>query len=73
MSLNGNTGPLSGVFVVDLTQILAGPVCTMLLADMGADVVTVDKPNGGDDNRRLGPQSIYNGRDAGPAGSSASH
>ena len=44
--------------MVDLTQIMAGPVCTMLLADMGADVIKVEKPGGGDDTRRMGPPFI---------------
>ncbi|MCI0801312.1 MAG: CoA transferase, partial [Chloroflexi bacterium] len=49
---------LSDVLVLDLTQIMAGPFCTMVLADMGADVIKVEKPNGGDDNRRMGPPFI---------------
>ena len=59
MTTNLNpTLPLSGVKVMDLTQIMAGPYCTMMLADMGADVLKVEKPNGGDDTRRMGPPFI---------------
>ncbi len=47
--------PLDNVTVIDFTQILAGPFCTMLLADMGANVIKIEKPNGGDDTRRFGP------------------
>lgn len=50
--------PLNGMVVLDLTQILAGPVCTMVLADMGANVVKLEKPNGGDDNRHSGPPLV---------------
>jgi CoA:oxalate CoA-transferase len=48
-------GPLSGVTIVDLTRVLAGPYCTMVLADLGARVIKVELPAGGDDARRVGP------------------
>src|SRR5437588_12294310 len=44
-------GPLAGVRVLELAQIMAGPTCGMLLADMGADVIKVEKLPGGDDSR----------------------
>jgi CoA:oxalate CoA-transferase len=49
------TGPLAGVTVVDLTRVLAGPYCTLILADLGARVVKVELPGSGDDARRIGP------------------
>ena len=51
-------GPLAGLKVVELAHIMAGPVCGLMLADMGADVVKVEKMPGGDDSRRMVPPSI---------------
>lgn len=53
-------GPLSGILVIDLSRILAGPYCTLLMAEMGARVIKVEPPKGGDDARAYGP--FINGR-----------
>jgi formyl-CoA transferase/CoA:oxalate CoA-transferase len=52
---SGPVGALDGVHVVDLTRVMSGPYCTMLLADMGADVVKIEQPGRGDDTRAWGP------------------
>lgn len=52
------TAPLSGLRVFDLTRILAGPTCTQLLGDLGADVIKVERPGQGDDTRKWGPPFV---------------
>src|ERR1700745_1378149 len=49
------SGPLSGITIVDLSRILAGPYCTLLLAELGARVIKVEPPRQGDDARQYGP------------------
>ena len=51
-------GPLAGVKVVELAHIMAGPVCGLMLADLGADVIKVEKIPGGDDTRRMVPPKV---------------
>jgi crotonobetainyl-CoA:carnitine CoA-transferase CaiB-like acyl-CoA transferase len=57
-SKQNRTGPLDGLKVIDLSHIMAGPACSMLLADMGADVIKVEKMPGGDDARRMVPPTV---------------
>ncbi|MHA7852551.1 CaiB/BaiF CoA transferase family protein [Roseovarius sp.] len=62
MTKGSENGPLAGMKVVELAHIMAGPVCGLMLADMGADVIKVEKPDG-DDSRRFVPPAI-NGESA---------
>lgn len=56
--MNAPNGPLHGIKVIELCHVMAGPVCGLMLADMGAEVIKVEKMPNGDDTRRTVPPKI---------------
>ncbi len=60
-----STGPLHGLRIFDLTRILAGPTCTQILGDLGADIIKIERPGAGDDTRKFAPPFLKDdqGRD----------
>ncbi|MGA2211343.1 MAG: CoA transferase [Acidimicrobiales bacterium] len=56
--MTGGAGPLEGILVADFSRVVAGPYATMLLGDLGADVIKVERPGDGDDTRGFGPPFV---------------
>lgn len=65
------SGPLEGLTVLDMTRVLAGPSCTQVLGDLGAEVIKIEKPGAGDDTRQFAPPFLPKDKGGGPSDQSA--